>query len=74
MVEKANSLEEALKDCPKNQIIADNLIRTWTKINSSLYSNILCGISGGSIVILCWTLFGDAIKITKSRTYGLTLD
>lgn len=48
MVEKANSLEEALKDCPKNQIIADNLIRTWTKINSSLYSNILCGISGGS--------------------------
>lgn len=48
MVEKANSLEELLKDCPKNQIIGDNLIRAWAKINSSQYRRILCGISGGS--------------------------
>lgn len=48
MVKKANSLDELLKDCPKNQIIGDNLTRAWAKINSPLYSKILCGISGGS--------------------------
>lgn len=48
MVEKANSLEELLKDCPKNQTIGDNLVRAWAKINSPLYKKIVCSISGGS--------------------------
>lgn len=48
LVKKANSLDEVLKDCPKNQIIGESLIRAWAKVNSSLYSKILCGISGGS--------------------------
>lgn len=48
MVKKANSLEELLNDCPRNQIIGDNLTRAWAKINSPLYSKIICGISGGS--------------------------
>lgn len=48
MVEKANSLEELLEDCPKNQVIGDNLIRAWAKINSPKYKKIVCSISGGS--------------------------
>lgn len=48
MVEKANSIEELLKSCPKNQIIGDNLVRAWSKINSDKYETILCSISGGS--------------------------
>lgn len=47
-VKKANSIEELLESCPKNQTIGDNLVRAWTKINSSKYKNILCSISGGS--------------------------
>lgn len=48
MLSKANSIEELLESCPKNQTIGDNLIRAWSKINSSKYKNILCSISGGS--------------------------
>ena len=48
MVEKANSLEELLENCPKNQIIGDNLIRAWAKINDPKYEKELCAISGGS--------------------------
>lgn len=48
MVQKAKSLEELLKDAPKNQIIGVNLVRAWSKINSSKYKNVVCCISGGS--------------------------
>ena len=48
MVQKANTIEELLQDCPVNSIIGDNLIRAWSKINSSKYLYILCSISGGS--------------------------
>ncbi len=48
MVEKAKSIEELLDRCPKNQTIGDNLIRAWSKINSSKYEKIVCTISGGS--------------------------
>lgn len=48
MLKKANSIEELLEDCPKNQIIGDNLIRAWSKINSSKYKNIVCSVSGGA--------------------------
>lgn len=47
MLSKANSIEELLESCPKNQTIGDNLVRAWSKINSSKYKNILCSISGG---------------------------
>ena len=47
-VKKAESIEELLESCPKNQTIGDNLVRAWSKINSSKYKNILCSISGGS--------------------------
>lgn len=37
-----------LENCPQNQIIGDNLVRAWAKINSSKYEKIVCSISGGS--------------------------
>ena len=48
MVQKANTIEELLQDCPVNSVIGDNLIRAWSKINSPKYSHILCSVSGGS--------------------------
>ena len=45
---KANTIEELLEDCPKNQVIGDNLIRAWSIINNEKYKKILCSISGGS--------------------------
>lgn len=48
MLSKSNSIEELLESCLKNQTIGDNLVRAWSKINSSKYKNILCSISGGS--------------------------
>ena len=47
-ITSASSLEELLETCPRNQIIGDNLIRAWSKINSPKYKNIVCSISGGS--------------------------
>lgn len=43
-----NSLESVLLNCPKNKVIGDNLLRAWSKINSSKYGKIVCSISGGS--------------------------
>lgn len=55
---KANSLEELIETCPKNQTIGDNLIRAWAKINSDKYKKIMCSISGGSdsdiMLDICW--------------------
>lgn len=45
---KAQNLDELLEHCPVNQIIGDNLIRAWSKINSPIYKKIVCSISGGS--------------------------
>lgn len=42
------SLDSLLENCPKNQVIGDNLVRAWSKINSSKYEKIVCSISGGS--------------------------
>lgn len=39
---------ELISDVPQNQIIGDNLVRAWSKINSSKYNKVLCAISGGS--------------------------
>lgn len=48
MVQKANTIEELLQDCPVNSVIGDNLIRAWSIINNDKYNSILCSISGGS--------------------------
>ena len=45
---KAKTLDELLDTCPRNQIIGDNLVRSWSKINSPKYKKIVCSISGGS--------------------------
>lgn len=45
---KPKDIGELLDRCPKNQTIGDNLIRAWSKINSSKYENIVCSVSGGS--------------------------
>lgn len=45
---KPKDIGELLDRCPKNQTIGDNLIRAWSKINSSKYEKIVCTISGGS--------------------------
>lgn len=48
MVQKANTIEELLQDCPVNSVVGDNLVRAWSKINNLKYSHIICSISGGS--------------------------
>ena len=45
---KPSDLMELISNAPQNQIIGDNLVRAWSKINSPKYNNILCSISGGS--------------------------
>lgn len=47
-IQPYESLDELLHDCPKDQVIGDNLIRAWSKINSLKYKRIVCSISGGS--------------------------
>lgn len=45
---KVNTLDELLDTCPCNQIISDNLIRAWSKINDGKYIYPICTISGGA--------------------------
>lgn len=45
---KASNIQELIQHCPQNQIIGDNLIRAWSKINSDKYKKIICSISGGA--------------------------
>lgn len=45
---KPSDLMELISEAPKNQIIGDNLVRAWSKINSNKYKKIVCSISGGS--------------------------
>lgn len=45
---KEKTLDSLLENCPKNQVIGDNLVRAWSKINSPKYKKIKCSISGGS--------------------------
>lgn len=41
------TLDEILDGCPVDEIIGDNLIRAYSKINSNRYKNIVCTVSGG---------------------------
>ncbi len=50
-IKHCQSLDELLKDCPKNEVILNSLIKSWNKINSPLYDKIFCSVSGGEIVI-----------------------
>lgn len=43
-----NNLNELILSLPKNQVILDNFIIAYSKINSPLYENIICSISGGA--------------------------
>lgn len=45
---KAESINELLDDCPKNQTIGDNLVKAWKFVNDPRYKKIVCSISGGS--------------------------
>lgn len=45
---KPKDITELISNCPKNQIIGDNLIRAWSIINDPKYKKIVCAISGGS--------------------------
>lgn len=40
-------LTEIIKGCPKDEVIGDNLIRAYAKINSPIYKKIICTVSGG---------------------------
>lgn len=42
------TLDVLLNECPTDSVISSNLIRAWAKINSPLYSKIICTVSGGS--------------------------
>lgn len=42
------TLEALLEGCPQNQVIGDNLVKAWSKINSGRYEKIKCSVSGGS--------------------------
>lgn len=44
---KAERLNEIIEGCPIDEIIGDNLIRAYSKINSPKYKKIICTISGG---------------------------
>lgn len=48
IMQKPNTLDEVLCNCPHNQTLVDNIIRAWAKINSPKYEKIVCTISGGS--------------------------
>lgn len=45
---KELTLDSLITDCPKDEVIGDNLIKAWAKINSTKYNKILCSISGGA--------------------------
>ena len=47
-LDKNTNLFDLLETMPKNQIIVDNLVRAWSKINSPLYKKPVCSISGGA--------------------------
>ena len=42
------TLDSLLQNCPKNEIIGNNLIKAWKIINDPKYKKIVCSISGGS--------------------------
>lgn len=49
MVQKFNSIEDILNNCPDNKVIMESLVKAWAVINSPKYDKrLVCAISGGS--------------------------
>lgn len=49
MVQKFNSIEDILNNCPDNKVIMESLVKAWAVINSPKYDKrLVCSISGGS--------------------------
>lgn len=49
MVQKFNSIEDILNNCPDNKVIMENLVKAWAVINIPKYDKrLVCSISGGS--------------------------
>lgn len=63
-------MNELIQNCPVSENIGDNLIRAWAKINSPLYDNIVCSVSGGSdsdvMLDIIWKCDLDN-KVTNAR-------
>lgn len=57
-LKKFDSVDDAIKLCPNNKTIIDNIVKAWMYINDSKYKNIICSISGGSdsdvMLDICW--------------------
>lgn len=45
--QRGMTLSEILADIPQDEIIGDNIIRAYSKINSPIYKKIICTVSGG---------------------------
>ena len=45
---KNRTLFNVLDTMPHNQTIIDNVVKAWSKINSTIYNRICCSVSGGS--------------------------
>ena len=49
MVQKFNSIEDILNNCPGNKVIMESFVKAWAVINSPKYDKrLVCSISGGS--------------------------
>lgn len=46
-MENGMCFEKQFVDMPKNKVICDNAIIAYSKINSPIYDNIVCSVSGG---------------------------
>lgn len=83
-----NTLDELLLHIPKTKTIMDNAVIAWSKINSPLYKNIICSISGGSdsdimldIVFKCdrdkkvkYVWFDTGLEYTATKNHLLYLN
>lgn len=47
-IKTSDSLINLLQNAPDNQVIIDNLTKAYNRINSAIYSKVLCAISGGA--------------------------
>ena len=47
-IRQEKNLDIILENCPEDDVIGNNFVRAWSKINSPRYSKIICTISGGS--------------------------
>lgn len=57
-LKKFENVEDAIRQCPDNKVIVENMVKTWTYINDDKYKKIVCSVSGGSdsdvMIDICW--------------------